>query len=165
MRTVGSDKMNVEYVGLNDIMIYANNAKLHPAAQIEQIKKSILEFGFNDPIAIDENGSIIEGHGRFIAATELGIDKIPVIRLSGMTDEQKRAYMLVHNKLTMNTGFDYDVLMEELSGIDIDMGKYGFDFADENKEYLIENREYNIGDFNDEKFEYECQECGFKFNA
>lgn len=122
-----SNNLKIEYISINDIKTYPNNAKLHPAEQIEQIKKSIQEFGFNDPIAIDEKGVIIEGHGRYIACNELGIKEVPIIRLNDLTDEQKRAYMLVHNKLTMNSNFDLEILMDELDNISFDMSEYGFD--------------------------------------
>lgn len=124
--------MKIEKVKIEDIKVYENNAKLHPAEQIEQIKKSIREFGNNDPIAIDENNVIIEGHGRYIALEELGYKEVEVIRLSHLTDEQKKAYMLVHNKLTMNTDFDIELLSEELSNIlDFDMADFGFDLLDD----------------------------------
>ena len=79
--------LKIEYVDINSIKPYKNNAKLHPAEQIEQIKKSIQEFGFNDPIAIDKNNEIIEGHGRYIACKELDIKEVPIIRLNELTDE------------------------------------------------------------------------------
>lgn len=121
-------KLKVEYMDTNDLKPYANNAKIHTAEQIEQIKKSIQEFGMNDPIAIWKNNEIIEGHGRLIACSELGIDKVPVIRLDSLTDEQRKAYMLVHNQLTMNTGFDENLLNLELQDItDIQMQDYGFE--------------------------------------
>lgn len=82
--------LKIEYVNIDEIKPYENNAKLHPAEQVEQIKQSIKEFGFNDPIAIDENNVIIEGHGRYIACKELGINEIPIIRLEGLDDEHKR---------------------------------------------------------------------------
>lgn len=114
----------------DELKPYANNAKIHTEEQIEQIKKSIKEFGMNDPIAIWKNNEIIEGHGRLIACSELGIDTVPVIRLDELTDEQRKAYMLVHNKLTMDTDFDLDVLKEELDDIvSIAMDKYGFDLS------------------------------------
>ena len=91
--------MKIEKVKIEDIKAYENNAKLHPAEQIEQIKKSILEFGNNDPIAIDEKNMIIEGHGRFLALKELGYKEVEVIKLLHLTEEQKKAYILVHNKL------------------------------------------------------------------
>ena len=127
--------MEIITVQLSDIRGYENNAKLHPQSQIEQIKKSIADFGFNDPIAIDENNVIIEGHGRFKAIQQLGYTEVPCIRLSHMNEQQKKAYILAHNKLTMNTDFDPDMLAMELEGIiDFDMEEYGFD------EDLLEER-------------------------
>lgn len=158
-------KLKIEYISIEELKTYANNAKIHTAEQIEQIKKSFQEFGFNDPIAVWKNNEIIEGHGRLIAATELGMDQVPIIRLDGLSDQERKAYMLVHNKLTMDTGFDFDIMMMELEKISINMEKYGFELDDEEFNYEIENTEYDVGDFDDEKFTYECQHCGFKFNA
>ena len=125
-------RLKVEYIPVDDIQPYAGNAEIHTAEQIEQIKKSITEFGFNDPIAIYKDGKIIEGHGRYIAAKELEMDKVPIIRLDDLTEEQRQAYILVHNKLTMNTGFDFDLLQLELDNIsEIDMEQFGFEFVDE----------------------------------
>lgn len=124
-----NQSLRIEYIPIEDIKPYENNAKLHPQEQIQQIKNSILEFGFDDPIAIWKDNIIIEGHGRLIAAQELGYKEIPVIRLDNLTDEQRRAYTLVHNKLTMNSGFDIEMLNIELGGIDrIDMSDFGFEF-------------------------------------
>lgn len=122
-------KLKIEYMSTDELKPYERNAKIHTAEQIEQIKKSIQEFGMNDPIAIWKNDEIIEGHGRLVACSELGIDQVPVIRLDDLTDEQRKAYMLVHNQLTMNTDFDIDLLNMELDDItDIDMSDFGFDF-------------------------------------
>ena len=119
-------ELKIEYVPIGDIKPYAGNAKLHPAEQIEQIKKSIEKFGMNDPIAVWKD-EIVEGHGRLIACTELGIDTVPIIRLDGLTDKQRKAYALAHNKLTMNSGFDFALLSEELKGLEeFDMGDFGF---------------------------------------
>lgn len=124
-----NQSLRIEYIPIEDIKPYENNAKLHPQEQIQQIKNSILEFGFDDPIAIWKDNIIIEGHGRLIAAQELGYKEIPVIRLDSLTDEQRRAYTLVHNQLTMNSGFDIEMLNIELGGIDsIDMSDFGFEF-------------------------------------
>ena len=109
--------MKIERVKLSSIRPYENNAKRHPQNQIDQIPASIQESGNNDPIASDENGVIIEGHGRFLALRQLGYTEAEVIRLSGMTDEQKRAYILVHNQLTLNTGFDPELLRQEIESI------------------------------------------------
>ena len=120
--------MKIEKVKIKDIVEYPLNAKLHPQHQVEQIKLSIEEFGMNDPIAIDENNVVIEGHGRLMALKQMGETEVDCIRLSHLTEEQKKAYMLVHNKLTMNTDFDITLLEEELQNIyDIDMEEFGFD--------------------------------------
>ena len=122
--------MEILTVNIEDIKPYENNAKEHPRDQIEQIKKSILDYGNNDPIAVDENNIIIEGHGRYIAMSELGYDTVEIIRLEHLTEEQKKAYRLVHNKLTMNSDFDFTLLEKELSELDafdMDMSLFGFD--------------------------------------
>lgn len=120
--------LQIEYVPIGSIKPYAGNAKLHPQEQIDQIKKSIELMGFDDPIAVWKNGEIIEGHGRLIAAQQLGMETVPIIRLDELTDEQRRAYALIHNKLTMNSGFDLNVLDIELSHIgEIDMAVFDFE--------------------------------------
>ena len=125
------DKLKVEYVSTEELRPYKNNAKIHTDEQIDQIARSIEEFGMNDPIAVWNDNEIIEGHGRLMACQKLGITEVPVIRLDGLTDEQRRAYMNVHNQLTMNTGFDIDLLAEELGKIEnIDMSLFGFDISD-----------------------------------
>lgn len=125
------NKLTIEYLPLEDLKPYANNAKIHTEEQIQQIRKSIEEFGMNDPIAIWKDNEIIEGHGRLLACQQMGMKEVPVIRLDGLTDEQRRAYMNVHNNLTMNTGFDFEILKEELARIEsIDMGQFGFDIED-----------------------------------
>lgn len=123
-------KLQVEYVPIDELKAYENNAKIHTAEQIEQIKKSIQEFGMNDPIAVWKDNEIIEGHGRLIALKELGFTEAPIIRLDNLSDEERRAYALVHNKLTMNTGFDLDILGIELESLSFDMEKFGFDTND-----------------------------------
>ena len=121
------EKQKVEYVPIDSIRPYERNAKLHPPEQIEQIKRSIERFGFRDPIGVWHD-EIVEGHGRLVAAQELGFTEIPVIRLDDMTDEERRAYALAHNKLTMNSDFDINLLEIELDSIvDIDMSDFGFD--------------------------------------
>lgn len=121
--------MEIEQIKLKEIKQYENNAKLHPKKQIDRIVRSIEEFGFNDPIAIDENNMIIEGHGRYLALKKLKYDVVPCIRLTNLSEEEKKAYILVHNKLNMSTGFDEPLLQDELSSIfDIDMEKYGLKF-------------------------------------
>lgn len=119
--------MKIETVKISSLKPYENNAKRHPQNQIEQIKQSIKEFGFNDPVGIDENNMIIEGHGRLEAAQQLGMKEIPCIRIEGLNEQQKKAYILAHNKLTMNTGFDMEKLQKEIEAIKtVDLTIYDF---------------------------------------
>ena len=118
--------LKIEYVDINSIKPYKNNAKIHPREQIEQIKKSIEQFGMDDPIGIWKD-EIVEGHGRLIACKELGHKEVPIIRLDHLTDEERKAYTLAHNKLTMNSDFDLEALDKELEDLDIDLSKYGFE--------------------------------------
>ena len=133
-------------MNIDEIIPYENNAKLHPQEQIDQIKQSILEFGNNDPIAIDKNNVIIEGHGRLLALKELGHKEVEVIKLEHLTEEQRKAYTLIHNKLTMNTDFDMELLIEELQNIQsIDMGEFDFDIQiDELEPQEVEEDEYEV---------------------
>ena len=135
-----NEKLKVEYASLDSLKEYKMNCKLHPREQIEQIKRSIEEFGFNDPIAVWKDNEIIEGHGRLLACQELGIKEVPIIRLDHLTDEERRAYMLVHNQLTMNSGFDADLLDIELDNINMDMGQFGFELTqDEEQTEIVED--------------------------
>ena len=118
--------LQVEYVDIGTIKPYKRNAKTHPKEQIEQIKKSIKEFGNCDPIGVWHD-EIVEGHGRYLALKELGETTIPIIRLDSLTDEQRRAYGLVPNQLTMNSPWDLPALDLELADLDFDMSEFGFD--------------------------------------
>ena len=133
--------MQIIKIKMADIMPYENNVKLHPKEQIEQIKKSIVDFGNNDPIAVDENNVIIEGHGRYEALKELGYEEAECIVLTGLTEDQKNAYRLVHNKLTMNSDFDMKGLEEELNKINMDLTAFDFDQfnMDEEEKEIIED--------------------------
>ena len=133
-------KLEIIYMPTDELRPYENNAKLHPQEQIDQIKRSISEFGMNDPIAIcGPDNTIVEGHGRLLACQQLGIETVPVIRLDHLTEEQRRAYTLVHNQLTMNTDFDLDMLQKEIDDIGMDMSEFGFDNIDESNVTLEED--------------------------
>lgn len=119
-------ELKIEYLGVEELKPYENNARKHGGVDIEAIKKSIEEFGFNDPIGIWKDNIIIEGHGRLLAAKELKMDKVPVIRLDELTDEQRRAYTLAHNKTAELSSWDFEKLEAELENIDIDMSDFGF---------------------------------------
>lgn len=153
--------MEIQYINIDEIVEYKNNVKIHTQEQIEQIMTSIERYGNNDPIAIDENNVIIEGHGRYLALKELGEIEIPVIQLKHLTEEQKREYILVHNKLTMNTGFDIEKLKTELETIDFDMTLFNFQELNFNEDVLSELFE-DIEDkkSNKEKEVIVCPHCG-----
>lgn len=134
-------ELKIEYVDIDSITPSERNAKQHPAEQIKQIKKSIQDYGMNDPIGVWHD-EIVEGHGRVIACKELGIDKVPIIRLDGLTDEQRREYMLVHNKTTMNSDFDLDILNMELEDLpDFDAKFYDFELEidDDEPQQIVED--------------------------
>lgn len=138
------ERLKIEYVGIDTIKPYKNNAKQHPKEQIEQIKKSIKDFGMNDPIGVWKD-EIVEGHGRIIACKELGMEEVPIIRLDHLTNEERKAYILAHNKLTMNSDFDLEILNQELASFEtIDMSAFGFDLGFENEEKEIIEDDFNV---------------------
>lgn len=142
-----SNKLQIETISIDNLILYQNNAKKHPQKQIDKIKKSIEEFGFNDPIAIDENNMIIEGHGRYEALKQLGYKEIECIRLNNLSEEQKKAYILVHNKLNMETGFDNDILADELDSIlDFNMEDFGFNIDLSIDNLFKENERHRTND-------------------
>mgnify|MGYP002622826913 CR=1 FL=1 len=127
-------ELKVEKVDIDSIKPYERNAKLHPAKQIEQIKRSILDYGMRDPIGVWKD-QIVEGHGRYMALKEIGAKTIPIIRLDDLTDEQRREYTLVHNQTTLNSDFDFDVLDLEIDDLpDFDVEFYDFKLPEEIEE-------------------------------
>jgi DNA modification methylase len=115
--------MLIEQIGIETLIPYANNARTHSEAQVAQIAASIREFGFNNPVLIDEQSSIIAGHGRVLAARKLELDSVPCIRLNHLSETQRRAYIIADNKLAMNAGWDDELLALEFEGL----GEEGFD--------------------------------------
>jgi site-specific DNA-methyltransferase (adenine-specific) len=112
--------LRVEHLAISKLKEYSRNTRTHSAEQIAQVAASIKEFGFTNPVLIDENNEIIAGHGRTAAARSLGMDTVPVIRLKGLTETQIRALRIADNKLALNAGWDYDLLSQELTEIKLD---------------------------------------------
>lgn len=121
--------LKIENISINKLMPYENNARKHTEEDVQTIINSIQEFGFNDPVGVwGENNIIVEGHGRFLAAKKLGIKEIPCIRLDELSDEQRKAYTLAHNKTAEMSTWDFEKLEIELESISgIDMSDFGFD--------------------------------------
>ena len=120
----------VERRDVSELIPYARNARIHSEAQVAQIAASIKEWGWTTPVLIDENGGIIAGHGRVLAARKLKLDQVPVMTAAGWSEAQKRAYVLADNQLALNAGWDVDLLKVEigdLKGEGFDLGLMGFD--------------------------------------
>ena len=128
------NNIKVEYIKIKDLKPYSKNAKKHPKKQIKHIANSIEQFGMNDPIGIyGKDNLIVEGHGRVLACKELGIEEVPCIRLDHLTDEERRAYTLAHNKVA-ESDWDFDLLDEEIDELfTFDFEDFGFEFVDEQK--------------------------------
>ena len=122
--------MKIEKIPTEKLIPYARNAKKHDAAQVSKLAGSIREFGFNNPVLIDKDNGIIAGHGRVMAAQQLGLADVPCIRLGHLSDTQRRAYILADNKLAeIGGGWDEEMLgleLAELREADFDIDLVGF---------------------------------------
>lgn len=110
-------------VSVSKLKPYKRNARTHSPAQVDQIAASIREFGFTNPVLIDATGNIIAGHGRVMAAKQMGLKEVPCLEVSWLTEDQKRAYVLADNQLALNAGWDWDTVRMELADLDLS----GFD--------------------------------------
>lgn len=123
------EDLKVVYRKVSELIPYARNARTHSDEQIERIANSIKEFGWTNPILIDGENGIIAGHGRILAARKLGIEKVPTIELSGLTEAQKRAYIIADNRLALDAGWDEDILKLEFAELEkegFELSKTGF---------------------------------------
>ena len=151
------DELQIEYVDIKSIKPYKKNARKHSKESVDVIANSIQEFGMADPIAVWKN-TIVEGHGRLLACKKLGLEKVPIVRLDYMTDEQRKAYTLAHNKTQEFSSWDFDLLPNELEHIfDVDMSKFGFELTKEEfglepeQEQEEEEDEIDEGYYGDER--------------
>ena len=123
----------IEWLETKGLIPYAKNSRTHSEAQVAQIAGSIKEFGFNNPVLIDEDNGIIAGHGRVMAAQKLGLQAVPCIRLAHLSETQRKAYVIADNRLALNAGWDDQMLTVELQELDsesFDLSLLGFE-ADE----------------------------------
>lgn len=140
------EKLQIVYLPPGDLKPYEKNARKHAPDDIEAIKKSILEDGFNDPIGIwGENNVIVEGHGRQIAALEMGLDEVPCIRLDHLSDKQRREYMIRHNRTAELSAWDFQTLEEECAALSIE----GQDFEELKLTFEGMNHDMYVDDFFD----------------
>jgi len=156
---------------------YERNARTHSPEQVAQIAASIQEFGFTNPILVDGQDGILAGHGRLMAAKELGLAEVPVVVLDHLTAAQRRAYVLADNKLALNAGWDLDLLQQEVMALnlaDFDLSLIGW--SDDDIAGMLDPdginepvKEYDgAEEFNEEEFsefEHKCPRCGFEFNG
>ena len=136
-----------------------------------QIAASIKEFGFNNPILVDKEKGIIAGHGRVLAARKLGMDKVPTVELSHLTETQRRAYIIADNKLALNADWDMEMLSLEMGGLndeDFDLSLIGFDVGELTEIMFKPDFEPGSEDDQgrlDQKTPTTCPECGHEFEA
>lgn len=135
--------LNIKYLNTASLKPWAKNARTHSKKQIRQLAASMQEFGFTNPVLIDDDGTILAGHGRVKAAELLGMHEVPCVGLSSMSEDQKRAYVIADNKLALNAGWDEELLAEELSAltdsdISFDVELTGFSIAE--VDHLIEDQ-------------------------
>lgn len=170
-------KNKMEIVAVEKLVPYVNNARTHSIAQIGKLRASIREYGFINPVIIDDKYGIIAGHGRVVAAQEEGLKEVPCVLVDYLTEAQKKAYILADNRMAMDAGWDEELLrleIEELQGMDFDVSLTGFrddeisdlfSFKDDGPDDPEgNNKEFDKGDFGDEEFQHECPRCGFRFN-
>jgi DNA modification methylase len=133
----------IQEIPVDDLSVYVNNSRTHSTDQVKQISNSIKEFGFTNPLLIDKNKEIIAGHGRLMAAKQLGLSKVPCIELSNLSEKQKKAYVIADNQLALNAGWNESILSMEigdLSDNNFDISLLGFNDLDLNG-YLLKEFE------------------------
>lgn len=133
--------LSIDYVPTTDLLPYAMNSRIHSDDQVAQIAASIKEFGFTNPILIDDAAGIIAGHGRLMAAKRLNLTEVPTITLAGLTEAQKKAYVIADNKLALNASWDDEMLrieLQELKDLNFDIDVIGFDTSELAEIFSIE---------------------------
>lgn len=143
------NKLQIVYKNVDDLIPYARNAKIHDENNINLIAGSIKSFGFNNPVLLDGENGIIAGHGRVLASKKLGIKQIPTIELQGLSDAEKRAYIIADNRLTEKSEWDKDMLgleLADLKALNIDLDSIGFNESEVNELLGVEGELPEIED-------------------
>ncbi len=135
-------KYDVQYMDIDSLIPYVNNPRKNDQA-VDAVASSIINFGFKNPIVVDANNEIINGHTRLKAAKKLGLKEVPVIVADDLTEDQVRAFRLADNKVAELADWDEDMLSAELSFIDMDMESFGFDLDDHEEDDEVVEDEYN----------------------
>ena len=141
--------MEIIYKKVNDLIPYINNSRTHSEEQVNQIVASINEFGFTNPLLIDEKDNIIAGHGRLLASKKLKMEEVPCIVLSGLTEAQKKAYIIADNKMALNAGWDDELLkveLENLKELDFDLELTGFNVDELDDIFQVEEEQEIVED-------------------
>ena len=141
--------MEIIYKKVNDLIPYINNSRTHSEEQVNQIVASINEFGFTNPLLIDEKDNIIAGHGRLLASKKLKMEEVPCIILSGLTEAQKKAYIIADNKMALNAGWDDELLkveLENLKELDFDLELTGFNVDELDDIFQVEEEQEIVED-------------------
>lgn len=155
-------ELEIVYLSPHDLTPYEGNTRKHGPEDIEQIKESIIADGFNDPIGIwGENNLIVEGHGRQIAALDMGLEKVPCIRLDHLTDKQRRDYAIRHNRTAELSGWDFAKLEEEIAQLEIEgVDLSGLKFATPDAAVLDDLFAPAPGGNDKEPKKIQCPHCG-----
>ena len=164
--------LEITYQKVTDLIPYVNNSRTHSEEQVKQIAASIKEFGFTNPILIDENRGVIAGHGRLLAAGKLALAEVPTIVLEGLTEAQRKAYVIADNKLALNADWDFEMLkleFEELSNLKFDFELTGFaqfELANIFDDGVREVQQSKTKEIDVDSFDadHQCPKCGFEFN-
>lgn len=137
-------ELQIEYLKPSELKPYSKNTRKHTKKDVEKIKRSIEKYGFNDPIGLWKDNIIIEGHGRLEAAKALGLEKVPVVRLDHLTDEQRREYAIAHNRTAEFSEWDMEMLGLELPDLEFDDFDLEFDFDFGEDEPEVKEDDYEI---------------------
>lgn len=161
--------VQIEYVPTEALIACATNARTHPPEQVRQIVNSIREFGFTNPVLIDLDNELVAGHGRVMAANELGMESVPCIRLGHLTDKQIRAYRLADNKIALGSGWDDALLkaeIEALQSLEVDLSIAGFS-EDDLAQILVSFQPATQDEQGrlDQKTPIKCPACSHEFTT